>query len=83
MKTNNPEGDGELFSRAVCVAIVLQSPRSGLVIFKKLIKRGFVYRDPDGQLQLSEPVRDATRTSGNLPPTTRNKVYSISGISLS
>lgn len=43
--------------RDVCAAMGLRSSRSGLVIIRRLMKRGFVYRDPDGWLQLSEPVR--------------------------
>jgi hypothetical protein len=43
--------------RDVCAAMGLRSSRSGQVIIKKLMKKGFVYRNPDGRIQLSEPVR--------------------------
>ena len=43
--------------RDVCAAMGLRSSRSGHVIIEKLMKKGFVYRDPNGRIQLSEPVR--------------------------
>ena len=43
--------------RDLCAGMSLRSSRSGQVIIKKLMKKGFVYRDPDGRIQLSEPVR--------------------------
>jgi len=42
--------------RDVCAAIGLRSSRSGQVMIEKLMKKGFIYRDPDGRIQLSEPV---------------------------
>jgi hypothetical protein len=35
----------------------LRSSRSGQVMIKSLMKKGFVYRNSDGRIQLSEPVR--------------------------
>jgi hypothetical protein len=43
--------------RDVAGAMGMRSSRSGQVIIKKLMKKGFIYRDPDGRIQLSERVR--------------------------
>ncbi|HEU5122575.1 MAG TPA: hypothetical protein VFW05_00770 [Verrucomicrobiae bacterium] len=43
--------------RDVGAAMGFRSSRSGQVIIEKLMEKGFVYRDQDGRMQLSEPVR--------------------------
>lgn len=63
--------------RDVCAAVGLRSSSSGLRMIRKLMERGFVYRDSDDKLRLSEPVRGcdvniwelaAPGKSGHLPP---------------
>jgi len=68
--------------RGVCAAIGLRSSRSGQVIIEKLMRRGFVYRDPESRLRLSEQMKGCDVKFANLAAAAKTDGYSESKVSL-
>jgi SOS-response transcriptional repressor LexA len=68
--------------RDIGAAVGFRSSRSGLVLLDKLMERGFVYRDKEGKLRLSDRAKGRTQDLQNLPFSAKDDAYTQFEISL-